>query len=130
MALNRFDVGIVKRSDGHNVVARAAYNARERIVDERTNQVYDYRHLGEPEWKAIFHPEQAPGWVTERDNLWNAVERKEDKSTRPDQAQLARDFKVALPHELNAEQRVDLVQKFAQEFACKGIPAQRSYCGA
>jgi len=121
MALNWFEVGIVKRSDGHNVVARAAYNARERIVDGRTNQVYDYRHLGDPEWKAIFAPEQAPGWVTERDKLWCAVERKEDKSTRPDQAQLARDFKIALPHELNAEQRIAVVRDFAQEFACKGM---------
>lgn len=120
-ALNWFEVGIVKRSDGQNVIARAAYNARERLVDERTNRVYDYRHLGEPEWKGIFDPEQAPDWTTQRGHLWNAVERKEDKSTRPDHAQLARDFKIALPQELNAEQRLALVEEFGQEFARKGM---------
>lgn len=111
----------MKRSDGHNVIARAAYNARERLVDARTNQVYDYRHLGETEWKGIFNPEHAPGWAGERDKLWNAVELREDQSTRPDQAQLARDFKIALPHELNAEQRVALVSDYARELARKGM---------
>ncbi len=96
------EAGLVKRSEGHNVVARAAYNARERLVDERTNQVYDYRYLGETEWKGIFDPEHAPDSVLNRERLWNAAERREDQSTRPDQAQLARDFKIALPFELNA----------------------------
>ena len=48
VALNWIEATIVKRSEGKNVIARAAYNARERLVDERTNVVYDYRHLGEP----------------------------------------------------------------------------------
>jgi hypothetical protein len=120
-ALNWFEVGIVKRTDGHNVIARAAYNARERLVDERTNQVYDYRHLGEAEWAGIFDPDHAPDWAAQRDKLWNAVECREDKSTRPDQAQLARDFKIALPYELNAEQRRALVRDYAQELARKGM---------
>jgi hypothetical protein len=53
--------------------------------------------------------------------LWNAVERREDESTRPDQAQLARDLKIALPHELNAEQRLQLVTDFAREMAARGM---------
>jgi hypothetical protein len=121
MALNWFEAGVVKRSEGHNVIARAAYNARVRLVDERTNQVYDYRHLGKPEWQGILDPEHAPDWVRERERLWNAIEQREDQSTRPDQAQLARDFKIALPFELNAEQRLALTKAFAEHLASKGM---------
>ena len=120
-ALNWFEAGLVKRSEGHNVIARAAYNARERLVDERTNQVYDYRHLGEAEWKGVFGPEHAPDWSVEHERLWNAIERREDQSTRPDQAQLARDFKIALPFELNAGQRLALTKDFAEYMAHKGM---------
>ncbi|HTB11096.1 MAG TPA: MobA/MobL family protein [Bryobacteraceae bacterium] len=120
-ALNWLEVGVVKRSDGHNVIARAAYNARERLVDERTGQVYDYRHLGEVEWKGILDPERAPDWVLNRERLWNATEQREDQSTRPDQARLARDFKIALPTELNAERRLTLTKDFAEYMASKGM---------
>jgi len=121
MALNRFEAGIVRRSEGHNVIARAAYNARERLVDERTGQIYDYRHLGEVEWKGVLNPEHAPDWVTERERLWNAVELKEDRRTRPDDARLARDFKIALPSELTAEQRLALTKEFGEEMSRKGM---------
>jgi hypothetical protein len=53
--------------------------------------------------------------------LWNAVERREDQSTRPDQAQLARDLKIALPYELDEGQRRRLVKDFAREMAEKGM---------
>jgi hypothetical protein len=102
------------------LIARAAYNAREKLIDHRTNQIKDYRHLGEPEWKAIFAPE-APPWATDREALWNAVERREDQSTRPDAAQPARDFKIALPHELDRDQRRRLTQEFAEYMVQKGM---------
>ena len=51
----------------------------------------------------------------------NAVEHREDQSTRPDQAQLARDFKIALPSELNADQRLALTKDFAEYMASKGM---------
>lgn len=57
----------------------------------------------------------------DRQALWNAVERREDESNRPDDAQLARDFKIALPHELNRGQRLQLTQEFASYMARKGM---------
>jgi hypothetical protein len=53
--------------------------------------------------------------------LWNAVERREDESNRPDDAQPARDFKIALPHELNRQQRLQLTQEFAFYMAQRGM---------
>jgi len=111
----------VTRGKGQNVIARAAYNAREKLVDGKTNQAKDYRYLGGLEWSAIFVPDYAPEWASDRQKLWNSVERLEDESTRPDQAQLARDFKIALPHELNAAQRAQLVTDFATEMTRKGM---------
>ena len=49
------------------------------------------------------------------------MERREDQSTRPDQAQLARDFKIALPYEMDTDQRRALVHEFARELAQKGM---------
>ncbi len=121
VALNWIEATIVKRSEGKNVIARAAYNARERLVDERTGVVYDYRHLGEPEWRGTLYPESAPDWVTDREQLWNVVEKTEDRSKHRDTAQLARDFKIALPEELNPEQRLELTRDYAAEFARKGM---------
>lgn len=121
VALNWIETTIVKRSEGKNAIARAAYNARERLVDERTNVVYDYRHLGEPEWSGILDPEYAPDWVTNREQLWNAVEKTEDRSKHRDTAQLARDFKIALPEELNPEQRLALTKDYAAEMDRKGM---------
>lgn len=121
VALNWIEVTFVKRSEGKNVIARAAYNARERLVDERTGVVYDYRHLGEPEWRGILDPEFAPDWVTDREQLWNAVEKTEDRSKHRATAQLARDFKIALPEEFNHDQRLALTREYASEFVRKGM---------
>src|SRR5580658_6017841 len=120
-ALNIFIPGIVKRSEGFNVIARAAYNGRERLVDERTGKVYDYSDLSGLEWKGIFAPEEGPDWAREREGLWNQVELKEDQSKHADTAQLARDFKVTLPHELNAEQRRWMVTDFCRELSRRGM---------
>lgn len=49
------------------------------------------------------------------------MERREDQSTRPDRAQLARDFKIALPYELDINERRALVNDFARELAQKGM---------
>ena len=121
LALHWIETTIVKRSEGKNVIARAAYNARERLVDKRTGVVYDYRHLGEPEWRGIFEPEHAPDWATDREQLWNVVEKTEDRSKHHEKAQLARDFKIALPEELNHDQRLALMRDYAAEFAHKGM---------
>jgi MobA/MobL family len=121
VALNNFSASVVTRTKAQSVIARAAYNARECLTDDRTGEKKDYRAKGGIEFEGIFAPKGAPSWVQDRQTLWNAVEEREDHSTRPDQAQLARDFKIALPHELNAEQRKWLITDFAREMSRKGM---------
>lgn len=127
MAQYRFSPSIVSRGDGKSIIAKAAYNARTALRDERTGEMKDYSRARGLEFSGIFAPKNAPEWVNDRAQLWNEVERREDRSTRPDQAQLARDIEVNLPHELSAEQRRQLVRDFVREqFVRKGMIADVS----
>jgi MobA/MobL family len=121
MALNRFETQPVKRSEGHNAIGRAAYIGRDKMTDERSRKTWDYRHETGLEWRGLFVPKGAPEWAKDRQRLWNEAEAREDKSTRPDDARPARDFKIALPHELNAKQRIYLVTDFARELSRQGM---------
>ncbi len=101
MAIYRFSASILSRGDGRSVIAKAAYNARDKLRDERTGQLTkDYSREGGLLFSGIFAPKDAPAWTRDRAELWNAVERREDASNRPRDAQLARDIEPALPHEL------------------------------
>jgi hypothetical protein len=111
---------VVSRSKGQSVVAKAAYNARDKLLNERDGQPKDYRELGDTVFSGIFAPEDAPEWARDREALWNEVERGEKRKD----AQLAVELEMALPHELTDEQRRHIVVDFArEEFLRKGLVA-------
>jgi hypothetical protein len=97
----------------------AAYRSGERIRDERTDRVYDHTNRRDVLHKEILLPSHLHGagaqldWARDRSQLWNAAERAEP---RPN-ARVAREYVLALPHELNADQRTALARGFAQELA-------------
>lgn len=124
MAQYRFSPAIVSRGKGQSAIAKAAYNARENIRDERTGEMK--RHGNRPglEFSGIFAPKNAPEWMRDRAKLWNAVELQEDGTTRRATAQLARNIELNLPHELNADERRQLVRDFVREqFVRQGMVA-------
>jgi len=105
------------RSNGSSATSAIAYRAGERIRDERTGRVFD--HSDRP---GVMHTEIVlPGkladadmaWARDRSTLWNAVEAAETRRN----SRVAREFLVALPAELSANQRLGLVRNFAQELA-------------
>jgi hypothetical protein len=110
VAIYHFSAKVVQRSSGRSAVAAAAYRAGELLVNERTGYIADFRQK-----RGIVHAQVfLPGGATmDRQELWNRVER---KHTRGD-AVTAREFEVALPHELNDQQRLELAQAYAQELA-------------
>jgi len=125
MADYRLSATIISRSTGRNVVAAAAYRAGEKLRNERSGTVEDYSPRS---WSVLYReiltPENAPQWMRDRERLWNAVEHREDRSTKPDTAQLARDLELSLPHEFTHEQRVKLVCDFIKaEFVDRGMVA-------
>jgi hypothetical protein len=124
MAQYRFSPKIVSRGSGQSVIAKAAYNAREAIRDDRTGEMKDYSRGKGLEFSGIFAPKNAPEWMKDRAQLWNAVELQEDGTTRHATAQLARYIELSLPHELNADQRRQLVRDFVREqFVRQGMVA-------
>lgn len=98
------------RPRGGNIVAAAAYRAGERLRDERDGRTHDYRRKAEVVHREILAPADTPDWVHNRERLWNAVEASEKRKD----AQLARDFVVALPIELEQGAAIALAREWVQ----------------
>ena len=105
----------MSRSGGRSIVAAAAYRSGEKLEDRRYGTTQDYTRRGGVEHSEIVLPDNAPEWATDRGELWSRVEDREKR----DNAQLAREVLVSLPHELDAAQRIELVQEFAQHIAAE-----------
>ena len=110
MAIFHLDVKNVSRSQGRSAVGAAAYRAGERIVDERLGVAFDYSNKKGVTFSEIMAPANAPEWVKDRTQLWNAVEAAE----QPKDSRLAKEILVTLPNELSQEKRVDLLKVIAK----------------
>ena len=124
MAIYYFNVTVISRGKGRSATASAAYRAAEKIKDNRTGEIHDYRKKKGVDEKIILAPLSAPDWVYNRSSLWNEVERVE----RRKDSQVAREIKLAIPVELNRSQQIELVTEFATEqFVSKGMVADVSF---
>jgi len=121
MAIYHLSAQVISRGYGHSAVHAAAYRARCEIADSRTGLVHDYgRKAGELMFEGIYAPKDAPEWARDRAQLWNHVEAFE-KHRR---AELAREFVIALPHELTLDQGRYAIQDWVREnFTRKGLIA-------
>ena len=101
----------VTRASGRSATAAAAYRAGALICDERTGLVFDYRRRHGVLDACI----QLPGGrhVADRQQFWNGVE----VHHRRRDAVLAREVVLALPSELDSEERAALAFGFSQEIA-------------
>ena len=101
----------VSRSSGRSAVAAIAYRAAEKLTNDRDGLVHDYRAKQGVEHSEIVLPDGVDvDWARDRSQLWNAVEKRE---VRKD-ARVGREFVLALPHELSAEQRLELTREFSR----------------
>jgi MobA/MobL family len=121
MAIYHLSAQVFSRGSGHSAVHAAAYRARDNLTDERTGLKHDYsRKSGELLFEGIYAPKDAPDWARDRQQLWNHVEAFE----RRRDAQLAREFNIALPHELTLEQNRYALQDWIRDnFTRKGLIA-------
>lgn len=117
MAIYFLRTTAVGRSAGRRATAAAAYRAGERLRDERSGLSYNYAHRKDVVHTAIFLPAHLAGaaddWAQSREKLWNTAERAEKRAN----SRVAREYQVALPHELNTAQQVALARAFAHELA-------------
>ncbi|SFA92958.1 MobA/MobL family protein [Collimonas sp. OK607] len=79
MAIYHLSVKVIARSSGRSATAAAAYRAGEKIHDSRTGQIFDYTRKKEVSYRRIFTPSNAPQWMKDREQLWNAVEQAETR---------------------------------------------------
>ena len=113
-------VDIVARSKGASVIAKAAYNARDKLQDEYYGKTHDYSKKTDLAFSKIFLPEHIPKEFSNREYLWNSVEKIEKSKN----SQLARNLLFTLPRELNEEDRIKLISEFIEEnFTSKGMIA-------
>ena len=113
-------VDIVARSKGHSVIAKAAYNARDKLQDEYYGKTHDYSKKEDLVFSKIFLPEHIPKEFSNREYLWNSVEKIEKSKN----SQLARNLLFTLPRELNEQDRIKLISEFIEEnFTSKGMIA-------
>lgn len=118
MAIYHLHVRFVQRSKGRSSVAASAYRAGEKLTDERTGEVFDFRHKAHVQHRDVLLPEHVPEALAEREYLWNTVE----TGLKRKDSQPAFEVEMALPRELSPQQRVRLVRDFAkQHFVKEGL---------
>ena len=124
MAIYHMHAAVISRANGASAVAAAAYRSGEKLIDERTGEAHDYSRRGGVDGAEIIAPDGAPEWALDRDRLWNEAEAAEKRKD----SQVVREVNVALPVELNPEQRQGLVRDFVRdEFVDRGMVADVSY---
>ena len=117
MAIYHLSVKPVSRGGGRSATAAAAYRAGEVVHDHTTGQTFDYSRKRGVEHAEIVLPTEAArrdiNWARDREALWNAAEVAENRSN----SRVAREYEIALPHELSPSERLELVREFAAEIA-------------
>ena len=109
MAIYHCTTKTVNRSSGRTAVASMAYRAGEKLEDERTGLTHDFTKKS-----GVVHTEILSNLDIEidRGELWNLAEKTENRKD----ARTAREWVIALPDELDPDQRKDLAKEFAQSF--------------
>lgn len=104
MAIFFLRVQTIRRAAGRSIVAAAAYRAGERIADQRTGQMYDYRRRSGVAATGMV------GWDGSRAALWNAAEAAEKRRD----SVVGREVLVALPAGLPQTEQEALLGRLAR----------------
>src|SRR5476651_966748 len=113
MAIYHLSVKPISRAGGRSATAASAYRSGELVHDLTSDQVFDYTRKRGVEHTEIVLPTKAAlqdiNWARDRQALWNAAEIAEKRKD----SRVAREYELAIPHELDAVQRRELVREFA-----------------
>jgi ATP-dependent exoDNAse (exonuclease V) alpha subunit len=113
MAIYHLSIKTVGRSEGRSATAAAAYRCGGKIDDQASGLTFDYTRKRGVEHTEIVLPTKAArldiNWARDRQALWNAAEVAE----RRKDARVAREYELAIPHELTKSQRRVLVREFS-----------------
>ena len=115
MAIYHLSVKIIKRGSGRSVVAAAAYRAAQSLAEEQTGMTHDYsrkRGVVESFVTTPFGKDNLE-WAHDIERLANAMESHE----RRKDAQVAHQWRIALPAALTEEEREALTHEAAQKLS-------------
>ncbi|MFT8938064.1 MobQ family relaxase [Liquorilactobacillus sp.] len=119
MAIFHMSFSNISAGKGRSAIASAAYRSGEKLFDNKEGRNYFYGRSIMPE-TFILKPKNAPEWANDRQKLWNEVEKKDRKAN----SRYAKEFNVALPVELSADEQKELLIKYVQEnFVDEGMVA-------
>ena len=107
MAIYHCTTKTISRSSGRSSVASSAYRAGEELKNEMTGLTHDFTKKDGVEHTEIISNLDIQ---IQRNELWNLAEKSENRKD----ARTAREWIIALPDELNADQRQDLAKDFAR----------------
>ncbi len=111
MAIYHCSTKPLSRSSGRSSVAAAAYRSGDCLLDERQGIEHDYTRRSGVLHSELVLPDDAEEWS--RSELWNAAEEVEKRKD----GRTAREWEVALPDELDEEERRDLAMSFAKDLS-------------
>ena len=118
IALYHFHVTQIKRSAGQSAIASAAYRSGEKLYSEYYGEDSDYTKKGGVICSEILLPPHAPPSFSDRETLWNEVEKVE----RGKKAQLAYSFDIALQNEFSMQENIELARQFLlEQFVSRGM---------
>lgn len=128
MAHYSVHISTIQRSKGQNAIACSAYISRSKlsltVTDKQTNiswqESWDYRAKPGLAHSKIYTPEHLgddlPEWMTDREKLWNKVEKGENRCN----SECGEKLMVALPNEFTLEQNIALVEDIVSDFTKVG----------
>ncbi|WP_270759907.1 MobQ family relaxase [Lacticaseibacillus paracasei] len=119
MAIFHMSFSNISAGKGRSAIASAAYRSGKKLFDQKEGRSYFYARSVMPE-SFILTPKNAPAWASDREKLWNEVERKDRRAN----SRYAKEFNVALPVELSEDEQKELLTKYVQEnFVDEGMVA-------
>ena len=124
MAIFHMQARVISRANGHSSTAAAAYRHGLKIEDFKTGEVFDYTRKSGVSGSIVLLPAGADPRFSDPAFLWNEVEKSEKRAD----AQVCRELDIALPVELDNEQKKALAVDYCREhFTDKGMIADIAF---
>lgn len=117
MSIYHCSIKVGSRGKGQSAVAAAAYRSGQKLEDIETGIVSDYTRKIGVVYSEVTLCENAHMEYKNREVLWNAVHSVEKSSN----AQLWREFEVALPQELDRTKQIDTIREYVKGLTKQGM---------
>ena len=120
MPIYHMSIKIGSRSAGKGAVAFSAYRAGKKYFDQETGKLRDFSKKKAVAYHEVFLPKNAPPEYADAEILWNEVQKVEKQAN----AQLYREFDIALPVELSLQENTECIREFCKCLCDEGMALQ------